>query len=112
MLPRARCSPNGRGNHESTGDWFFGQTGFDRDEDDISVVARHLIDTYGYVVKLVVAHSRATGPAMRWVSLAPEAKNVAGYVNVSSRYRMEVSCTACEPAHDGLMICSGCVVLW
>ncbi|KAJ7243773.1 Alpha/Beta hydrolase protein [Mycena rebaudengoi] len=75
-----------RGNHETPGTWNYG--GFSRDVGDLSVVAQHLQTVYGYVVELVVGHSRGSIVGMRWICTAPEAASVKAFINVSGRYRM------------------------
>ena len=78
-----------RGNHESNGPFHFG--GFKWDVEDLFAVATHLTSTYGYVIDLLVGHSRGVVDAFRWICTAEEGKNVRGFVNVSGRYRMPVS---------------------
>ena len=45
---------------------------------------------YGYVVDLVVGHSRGSIVAFRWMATSEDGKGVSAFVNVSGRYRMEV----------------------
>lgn len=61
------------------------------DLEDLQVVVQYLSRVYGYIVDLLVGHSRGSVVAMRWLCEAEEAKNVRGFVNASGRYRMEVS---------------------
>ncbi|TCD70522.1 hypothetical protein EIP91_002867 [Steccherinum ochraceum] len=76
-----------RGNHESTGTATF--AGFKEDIEDIAAVAAHLSSQYGYVIDLVVAHSRAVCSAMKWMCTSVAGSEVRTFVNVSGRYRME-----------------------
>ena len=63
----------------------------DEDLQDLEVVADHLTKQYGYVIDLLVGHSRGSLVAMRWMCTSEDAKNVRGFINASGRYRMEVS---------------------
>ncbi|KAI0770337.1 ectomycorrhiza-regulated esterase [Fomes fomentarius] len=78
-----------RGNHETGGTWAFGK--FTNDVDDIDAVVAHLRQEYGYVVDMLVGHSRGSVAAMLWLCKHKEgyAKDVKMYVNVSGRFRME-----------------------
>jgi len=54
-------------------------------------VVKHLESKYGYVVTMIVSHSRGSGAAMRYLCTHDEvAANVRWFVNVSGRYRMRV----------------------
>ncbi|KAF7325189.1 Peptidase-S9 domain-containing protein [Mycena kentingensis (nom. inval.)] len=75
-----------RGNHESPGTTRYGA--FQDDVEDLFVVGRFL-RAMGYVITLVVGHSRGSVCAMRWLCTAPEATSVSAFVNASGRYRME-----------------------
>ncbi|KAA1476889.1 ectomycorrhiza-regulated esterase [Dentipellis sp. KUC8613] len=75
-----------RGNHESGGIYRHG--GFAEDAEDLRVVVKHLTGELGYVVDLVVGHSRGSIVGMHWLCTAEEAKHARGMVNVSGRYRM------------------------
>ncbi|KAF7365566.1 Peptidase-S9 domain-containing protein [Mycena venus] len=75
-----------RGNHETPGTW--SQGGFVDDLQDLSAVAKYLENVYGYVISAVIGHSRGSLVGMRWISTAPEARDVTAFINVSSRYRM------------------------
>ncbi|KAJ7766512.1 ectomycorrhiza-regulated esterase [Mycena maculata] len=75
-----------RGNHESPGVWCYGA--FQDDVDDLCVVVQYLQTVYGYVVDMVVGHSRGSIVGMRWLCTAPEARNVTNFINASGRYRM------------------------
>ncbi|KAJ7465127.1 Alpha/Beta hydrolase protein [Mycena latifolia] len=78
-----------RGNHETPGTWCHG--GLQNDVEDLSVVAKYLQTVYGYVIDLVVGHSRGSLVGMRWLSTAPEARSVNAFINVSGRYRMNAA---------------------
>lgn len=78
-----------RGNHESQGIRKIGA--FDEDVEDIQIVVDYMIKEFGYVVDLIVGHSKGSLSGMRWVCVSPQASSVRGFVNVSGRYRMEVS---------------------
>ena len=53
------------------------------------MVVKHLESEYGYVVTMMVAHSRASMVAMRYLCTYGEAAaKVKCFVNVSGRYRM------------------------
>lgn len=61
------------------------------DVEDIKAVVAYLTSQLGYRIDLVVAHSRASIVAMKWLAITPEGRDVRGFVNVSARYRMWVS---------------------
>ncbi|KAG8908627.1 hypothetical protein FRB99_004915 [Tulasnella sp. 403] len=86
-LPLDSCRFDFRANHESNGSWRM--SGFDQDVEDIKAVVSHLTQL-GYRVELVVAHSRGSVAAMRWISTTPEGRGISGFVNVAGRYRMEL----------------------
>lgn len=79
-----------RGNHETPGPWVF--AGFSEDVIDIEVVVEYLRKEYGYVVEMLVGHSRGSVTALQWLCKHKDedAKTVTRFVNVSGRYRMEV----------------------
>ena len=54
---------------------------------------QHLTREYGYVIDLVVGHSRGSVAGLIWLCRYPkeEMGTVRGFVNVSGRYRMSVS---------------------
>jgi pimeloyl-ACP methyl ester carboxylesterase len=54
------------------------------------VVVRHLAVELGYMVALVVGHSRGSVAALSWMCASEEGSHVRGFVNVSGRYRMDV----------------------
>ncbi|KAJ7166450.1 Alpha/Beta hydrolase protein [Mycena crocata] len=85
-LPQDSFRFDFRGNHETPGRW--GQGSFDEDVVDLAVVAQYLQAVYGYVIDSVVGHSRGSLVGMRWLSTAPEARNVTTFINASGRYRM------------------------
>ncbi|VDB90279.1 unnamed protein product [Peniophora sp. CBMAI 1063] len=76
-----------RGAFESGGKWKY--AAFHEDLEDLRVVVRHLRETYGYVVDLVVGHSRGSVVGMLWLCTSEEGRDVGGFVNVSGRYRMD-----------------------
>lgn len=77
-----------RGNHETGGEWRVGA--LMNDVADIEVVVAYLVKEYGYVVDLLVGHSRGVISSLRWMCTSEEAKNVRGFVNVAGRYRLDV----------------------
>ncbi|KAI0712203.1 ectomycorrhiza-regulated esterase [Earliella scabrosa] len=78
-----------RGNHETPGEWRFGK--FYNDVDDLDAVVAYLKQEYGYVVDMLVGHSRGSVASMLWLCRHKDgyAKDVSRYVNVAGRYRME-----------------------
>ncbi|KAJ6602228.1 ectomycorrhiza-regulated esterase [Mycena sp. CBHHK59/15] len=66
-----------RGNHETPDD-----------VQDLSVVAQYLQTVYGYVIDMLVGHSRGSIVGMRWLCTAAGAGDVTTFINVSGRYRM------------------------
>ncbi|PIL22565.1 hypothetical protein GSI_15254 [Ganoderma sinense ZZ0214-1] len=78
-----------RGNHETPGTWVF--AGFPEDVIDLEVVVEYLKKEYGYVVDMLVGHSRGSVVSLMWLCKHKErdATTVTRYVNVSGRYRME-----------------------
>lgn len=63
----------------------------EEDVEDLDVVVQHLKKHLGYVVDLIVGHSRGSVIAIRWLCTSPDASQCRGFVNVSGRYRMEAS---------------------
>ena len=57
---------------------------------DLEAVVAYLTNQFGYVVDLIIGHSRGVVTAFRWMCMAKEAATVRGFVNVSGRYRMRV----------------------
>ncbi|OCH91860.1 ectomycorrhiza-regulated esterase [Obba rivulosa] len=86
-----------RGNHESPGPWLM--DGFSDDYEDIEASVAYLQEHFGYVVDLVVGHSRGSVVGMWWISSSKAARNVRGYVNASGRYRMRVSHNQSDERH-------------
>ncbi|KAI0313242.1 ectomycorrhiza-regulated esterase [Amylostereum chailletii] len=76
-----------RGAHESSGTWNYAGVG--EDVEDLRVVVAYLVREYGYVVDLVVGHSRGSVAGMYWLCTSEEGRRVGGMVNVSGRYRMD-----------------------
>lgn len=62
----------------------------DEDIEDLHVVVQYLQKTFGYVIDLIVGHSRGSIIAMRWLSTTEEGRRVRSFVNVAGRHRMEV----------------------
>ena len=77
-----------RGSHESGGIWK--QGALHEDIEDLQAVVDYLKVNYGYVVDLLVGHSRGSIMAFRWLSTSEDGRKVSAFVNVSGRYRMEV----------------------
>ncbi|PPR05400.1 hypothetical protein CVT24_008014 [Panaeolus cyanescens] len=75
-----------RGNHETGGQWK--QGALHDDLVDLQVVVDYLKETYGYVIELVVGHSRGSIVAFRWLATTEDGKRVGAFVNASGRYRM------------------------
>ncbi|KZT73816.1 alpha/beta-hydrolase [Daedalea quercina L-15889] len=77
-----------RGNFETPGRLRL--AGFEDDIIDIHAVVQYLTHEYGYVIDLIVGHSRGSVAGMIWLCRYPkeETGSVRGYVNVSGRYRM------------------------
>lgn len=67
---------------------------FGEDVEDINVVALFLASKLGYIIDLVVGHSKGSVAAMTWLCHYDTARTVRGFVNVSGRYRMEASIIA------------------
>lgn len=78
----------GRGNHETPGTWR--QGGPADDVEDLCAVVDYLKVNFGYVVDMLVGHSRGALVAFRWICTAEDGKNVSSFVNVAGRYRMGV----------------------
>ena len=77
-----------RGNHESGGVWGFGN--LTDDVEDIQIVVDYLKGSYGYVVDLVIGHSRGSIVSFRWLSNSLDGRKVSAFINLSGRYRMPV----------------------
>ena len=75
------------GSHETPGQYTHGD--FNSDIVDLDVVVKHLESKYGYVVTMMVSHSRASMVTIPYLCTHREvAANVECFVNVSGRYRM------------------------
>ncbi|KAF8158490.1 ectomycorrhiza-regulated esterase [Crassisporium funariophilum] len=75
-----------RGNHETGGVWK--QGALHEDIVDLQVVVDYLRSTYGYVIELLVGHSRGSIVAFRWLCTTEDGRKVSAFVNASGRYRM------------------------
>ncbi|TFK73187.1 alpha/beta-hydrolase [Pluteus cervinus] len=75
-----------RGSHETGGPWK--PAALLEDIEDIKTVVAYLKSTYGYIIDLVVAHSRASLTAFKWICTTEDGRNISGFVNASGRYRM------------------------
>ncbi|EJF63394.1 ectomycorrhiza-regulated esterase [Dichomitus squalens] len=77
-----------RGNHETPGIWKYGH--FLDDVADLEIVVAYLQKEYGYVIDMLVGHSRGSVVSLLWICKHRDgdAKTVRRYVNVSGRYRM------------------------
>ncbi|KAI0768977.1 alpha/beta-hydrolase [Trametes elegans] len=78
-----------RGNHETPGPLLFGR--FSNDLLDLEVVIEYLTKQLGYVIDMLVGHSRGSVVSLMYLCKHREgaAKEVTRFVNVSGRYRME-----------------------
>jgi len=76
-----------RGSHETPGVWR--QGGFAEDLEDLCAVVEFLKVNYGYVIDLIVGHSRGSIVSFRWICTSAEGANISGFVNASGRYRMK-----------------------
>ncbi|KDQ14982.1 hypothetical protein BOTBODRAFT_299924 [Botryobasidium botryosum FD-172 SS1] len=77
-----------RGNRDTPGTWRIGN--FSSDVEDLRAVVAYLTsDLFGYEVDLIVAHSRASIVALRWMCTSEEGRRLRGFVNAAGRYRME-----------------------
>jgi len=77
------------GNHETGGKWK--QGALREDIEDLQAVVDYLKSNYGYVIDLVVGHSRGSIAAFRWLCTSEDGRKVSAFVNASGRYRMAVS---------------------
>ncbi|KDR82423.1 hypothetical protein GALMADRAFT_237733 [Galerina marginata CBS 339.88] len=75
-----------RGNHETGGVWKQGDLAGDMV--DLQAVVDYLKATYGYIIELVVGHSRGSIIAFRWLATSEDGRKVPAFVNASGRYRM------------------------
>jgi len=76
------------GSHESDGKWK--QGALDEDVVDVQVVVDYLKANYGYIIDLVVGHSRGSIVSFRWLCTSEDGEKVSAFVNASGRYRMGV----------------------
>lgn len=76
-----------RGNHETGGTWK--QGALSEDLEDVQAVVDYLKAQLGYVVELVVGHSRGSIVGFRWMAASDDGRKTPAFVNVSGRYRME-----------------------
>ncbi|TFK73186.1 alpha/beta-hydrolase [Pluteus cervinus] len=88
-----------RGNHETGGQWK--PAALLEDIEDIKTVVAYLKSTYGYVIDLVVAHSRGVLSAFKWICTTEDGRNISGFVNASGRYRMHVMNEAAWGGKEG-----------
>jgi len=66
--------------------------GLTNDVDDLQVVAEYMKQNYGYDVVMIIGHSRGSICGCKWLCAgSEETKSVRMFVNVSGRYRMDVS---------------------
>ncbi|KAJ3549163.1 hypothetical protein NM688_g5213 [Phlebia brevispora] len=75
-----------RGNFESPGPWRMGA--FLNDVEDLEAAVAYLTKEFGYIIDLLIGHSRGVVTAFRWMCTAKEAASVRGFVNAAGRYRM------------------------
>jgi uncharacterized protein len=78
-----------RGNHETGGK--FKQGKITEDISDLQVVAEYLKIKFGYKIDMLVGHSRGSVAALYWICNSEDGRRVSAMVNVSARYRMQVS---------------------
>ncbi|TFK20412.1 alpha/beta-hydrolase [Coprinopsis marcescibilis] len=76
-----------RGNNESGGVWK--QGALHEDFEDLQAVVAYLKSGYGYVIDLVVGHSRGAIAGFHWIAASEDGRKASAFVNVSGRYRME-----------------------
>ncbi|KAG8878417.1 hypothetical protein FRC20_008340 [Serendipita sp. 405] len=99
-----------RGNLESGGKWSL--AALPNEIDDIQCVAHHLHTVYGYLIRVVIGHSKGSVTSCKWIAGATkplpgeggeeeegggggeggseEARQVRAFVNVAGRHRMYV----------------------
>ncbi|KAF8904053.1 ectomycorrhiza-regulated esterase [Gymnopilus junonius] len=75
-----------RGNHETGGVWKQGDLA--GDIIDLQAVVDYLKNHYGYVIELLIGHSRGSVVAFRWLASTEDGRKVPAFVNASARYRM------------------------
>ena len=76
-----------RSNHESGGSWNY--AGFLNEVRDLEAVVRFLNFGSQYRVDTIIAHSRGSIVAFRWLCTSPMAGQVRSYVNINARFRMD-----------------------
>lgn len=64
---------------------------FDNDLADIRTVVAFLSTELGYIVDLIIGHSRGAIVAFKWISSTPEGRRVSYFVNCSGRNRTKVN---------------------
>jgi len=78
------------GFREATGTWLMG--GLEADIKDLFAVVAYLTsDQFGYVIDLVVGHSRGSLVGLKWMCTANEGRGLRGFVNLATRHRMELT---------------------
>jgi uncharacterized protein len=78
-----------RGNHETGGE--FKQGRIKEDVVDLEVVIGYLKSKFGYKIDTLVGHSRGSVVAFHWICKSEDGRRVSAMVNISGRYRMQVS---------------------
>jgi alpha/beta superfamily hydrolase len=78
-----------RGNHETGGD--FKQGRIIEDVVDLEVVTNYLKSKFGYKIDMLIGHSRGSVVAFHWICRSEDGRQISAMVNVSGRYRMDVS---------------------
>ena len=63
---------------------------FADDGKDLEAIVAYLTSNFGYIIDLIIGHSRGVVTGLRWMCTAKEAHAVRGFVNASGRYRMRV----------------------
>jgi hypothetical protein len=67
-------------------------SGLSNDVEDIQTVAEYMEKTYGYYIHMIIGHSRGSLVGCKWLaSGTPQTASAELFVNISGRYRMEVS---------------------
>lgn len=57
---------------------------------DLQAVVDFLKSAYGYIIELLVGHSRGSIVAFKWLAATEDGRKVPAFVNASGRYRMAV----------------------
>lgn len=85
---------------------------FDNDIDDIKAVVAYLTSELGYIIDLLVGHSRGVVAMFRWMCTTKESSSVRGFVNVAGRYRMPVRMyRALHRVLEADLLCVGHILL-